>query len=206
MLSKYDVDFKKECFNNYFKEYKVLLKEAYKNCSSVYDSSVGEYVKYFDFQYFKKVEFVHSFQEYDCCRLLDLSRKRKTSRVRKKIESFVKSGNAIFVTITFTDDVLKSTSKETRRRYVARYLKEHSSKYVANIDFGKKNGREHYHAVVTSDLKCDKWPYGAVNVKRTRTRGADVERISKYITKLTNHALKPSTASNSDRLIYSRNV
>lgn len=205
MYSKYDIDFKKECYDKHFKDYKDYLKSNYNNIPSVYDDSVGEYIKNFDFAYYKNLDFINSFPEYDCCRLLDLSRKRKTSRVKKKISSFIESGNAIFVTLTFSDDVLSRTSKLTRRRYVSRYLKEFSSQYVANIDYGGKKGREHYHAVVTDDLVLKKWRYGLINVERTRTKGNDIARISRYITKLSLHSLKSST-TNIDRLIYSRDI
>lgn len=55
---------------------------------------------------------------------------------------------AYFVTLTFKPEVLESTSKQTRRTYIARFLKENTYYYIANIDYGKKNDREHYHAIV----------------------------------------------------------
>ena len=44
----------------------------------------------------------------------------------------------VFGTLTFRNDVLDKTSKETRRRYVARFLNKTTIHYKANIDFGKK--------------------------------------------------------------------
>ena len=71
----------------------------------------------------------------------------RTKRLRSRIEDMLESfDDCTFVTLTFTDEVLKRTSSATRRRYVAYFLKSQSSglPYVANIDFGAQNGREHY--------------------------------------------------------------
>lgn len=134
---------------------------------------------------------------------------RRVQRLRSRIEKLVFSGNAIFATLTFTDNVLSSTSQKTRRRYVARFLKSQSEFYVANIDFGSKNGREHYHAVVFVDpnqgIALNQWrKYGQINVKRVRVSDKSPLRISKYISKLTNHAIKETASCN--HLIYSRDV
>ena len=130
---------------------------------------------------------------------------KRVGRIKKRVKDIVLSGSAIFVTLTFTDDVLKATSDETRKKYIKRYLKENSSIYVANKDFGATNGREHYHAIVSSPTKLNlsQWNhYGAINVKRIRSTTKDLTKVSKYVSKLTNHAIK-ETAQN-QRLIYSR--
>ena len=76
---------------------------------------------------------------------------KRKSTLKKRIRELLLCGHCVFVTLTFTDDCLASTSPETRRRYVARFCKAHSSGYVGNIDFGGKNNREHYHAVILTD-------------------------------------------------------
>lgn len=53
-----------------------------------------------------------------------------------------------FATLTFKPEVLESTSKQTRRTYIARFLKEYTYYYIANIDYGSQKQREHYHAIV----------------------------------------------------------
>lgn len=151
------------------------------------------------------LEYCKEFPPFDCAMRLNKSKKRKTNKVKTKINELVLSGNAIFITLTFNDKTLSKTSPETRRRYVARYLKENCDKYVANIDFGAKKGREHYHAVVSSDLDFTKWhKYGAIKVERVRTSENDLTRVSLYVSKLTNHALK--LGENAPRLIYSRDT
>ena len=52
-----------------------------------------------------------------------------------------------FCTLTFGPEILASTTAETRAIYVKRFLKATFGAYVANLDYGGKNGREHYHAV-----------------------------------------------------------
>lgn len=143
--------------------------------------------------------------EWQLAAAVNQSRYKRVQRIKKKVEEIVLSGSAIFVTLTFTDIVLKATSEETRKKYIKRYLKENSLIYVANKDFGATNGREHYHAIVSSPTKLDlsRWSnYGAINVKRVRSSTKDLVKVSKYVGKLTNHAIK-ETATN-QRLIYSR--
>lgn len=135
------------------------------------------------------------------------SRRKKKERIQTKIEQLVESGKALFLTLTFREEVFMTTSKDTRRQYVRKYLKKYSGLYVANIDYGEDNGREHYHAIVdgVSDLDFKQWfeKYGAIHMRHIRTKNQQAEILSRYITKLTNHTIKNST--NNERVIYSRN-
>ena len=115
-------------------------------------------------------------------------------------------GNCIFLTMTFTDIVLNETSYDSRRRYVREYLKSQGDYYIANIDFGEKNDREHYHAVILAD-KVDYSPwhkYGAIKGQRVNVSVEDAKRLSKYVSKLTNPAIKETTKQH--RVIYGRNM
>lgn len=140
----------------------------------------------------------------DCAlRLID-SEQRKYKKLRDKIDKLVSSGQAIFITLTFTDEILTKTSALTRRRYVARYLKQQSPFYVANIDFSPDKNREHYHAVVSSRCDLSQWVYGFTFAEQVRVHDFDRNRVARYVAKLTNHALKVKQVS--QRLIYSRDV
>lgn len=139
-------------------------------------------------------------KQFDCALRMIESKRRKAQKVRKKITELVLGGNAVFLTLTFTDEVLQKTSQETRRRYVARFLKEVSGDYVANIDFSPDINREHYHAVVIKRVDLKSWSYGFAYAEKVRCHVSDLARVSKYITKLTAHALKVDAT----RLIYSR--
>ena len=127
----------------------------------------------------------------------------RTARLKERIREAVLSGSAWFITITFNPETLSKTNEKTRRVYVSRWLKSLTPFYVANIDYGLKNEREHYHAVITSDQRPPKsWSYGFVDILKVKTTEIDTKRVSKYISKLTNHAIKNTTKSK--RIIYSR--
>lgn len=122
-----------------------------------------------------------------------------------------------FLTLTFSDETLERTSADTRRRYVRRYLAFYGVPYVANIDFGAKNGREHYHAVIGCPVDLDFWnakcgfalsecitpnrwktvPKKYANLspaeQSERMHYDTLVRLSKYVAKLTNHAIKETT-------------
>ena len=128
-------------------------------------------------------------------RKINLASFRRFERLKERIKDYLLSGQCIFVTLTFRDDVLDSTSEETRRQYVSRYLKSISDKYVANIDYGvddRYTKREHYHAVVLIDWISEKWSHGKIHREKVHQKCSE-EKIGKYITKLCNHAIKEST-------------
>lgn len=136
------------------------------------------------------------------------SRQRKAKNLKEKIQFQLEQGTAYFITLTFSDDTLKNTNESTRRKYVTRLLKSISSHYVANIDYGKKKGREHYHAVSNAPITPDLWLYGLTWCQEIGKTDSTAVSIGKYITKLTNHALKDTTNGRSRfrTVIYSRNV
>jgi len=131
---------------------------------------------------------------------------QRVKRLRSRIETMLLNGNCLFLTLTFNDNTLNSTTTETRRKYVRRYLKEFNCPYVANIDFGSKNHREHYHAVINcNEIDLALWrSYGNINVQKVRNNSIELskKRLSKYISKLSNHAIKETTKRSC--LIYSR--
>lgn len=204
MKSKYDNDLKGQVIEKGIITKVVLVKKDlyYNNLIELYDDEQGVFFKttinheWADFVYKNR-----SNEEIDCALLLLESKKRKALKVREKISALVLSGRAVFLTLTFRDDVLQSTTPATRRRYVARFLKSVSGEYVANIDFSPDINREHYHAVITSRVDLNSWVYGFAFAEKMRCHKNDLVKVSKYITKLTNHALKIDAT----RLIYSRN-
>lgn len=140
------------------------------------------------------------------------SKRKKYKRCRHRIEQMVLDGNAWFITLTFSDRTLERTSKDTRRQYVRRNLQKRFEIYVANIDYGTKNEREHYHALVycqhdpTNEIKEFWDKYGFSKIEQVRTTEDDVKRTIKYVVKLTRHALKETTqkGQSTDRVIYSK--
>lgn len=153
---------------------------------------------------------------------------RKSKNVRRRLGGYIIQNGCWFITLTFNDDCLKSTSAQTRRRYVQRWCNENSDQYLANIDFGDpiKNPesleREHYHAIIyrpdgtPPDVKSWEKLCGFVKLggktdnhdhpRQIKAGADDVKRVAKYTAKLSAHALKDSTYSDgkTPRMIYSR--
>lgn len=149
------------------------------------------------------------FDVVDTCRKITKARFERVKRCKFRIKGIVFGGYAFFLTLTFNNEILASTSQETRRRYVSRILKRYCSKYVANIDFGSKNGREHYHAIVECDKESAKmlknaWfrKCGFADFRKIGSKQDDLAKTTKYINKLNAHCFKDSVHMH--RLIYSR--
>ena len=138
------------------------------------------------------------------------SNKNRKYRLSKRIEKMIRTDKAVFLTLTFNDKFFeRETSADTRRRYISRFLKEQCQEYVANIDFGEDNGREHYHAVVVpKNAFIDYVPYNnafdksRIYAEHIKVGNKSLDNITRYIDKLTNHALKEN--GHYKRLIYSR--
>lgn len=148
----------------------------------------------------------------ECEKILHAELQRKT-RLRKKIQTIFDScAVVIFVTLTFNDNVLERSTDKSRRVAVCRWFKDCCLKdvyvpYIANIDFGKENGREHYHGLIgcrvpKSQLEFWQSTYGSIKLETVRISVADKNRLSSYVAKMTNHAMKETTKRS--HLIYSR--
>ena len=116
----------------------------------------------------------------------------KVSRIKKRIKSYQYPH---FITLTINDSNYGLDIK-TYIRTLKRCL-SFAYNYVANIDFGAKNGRLHFHAIVDFPISTKviiDWPYGFVDVKGCYSL------MHKYLYKICNHALKKTAST----LIYSR--
>lgn len=191
MLDYNNFDYVKRVRNFEYQIKKACESKEYEKADLIFDDMIGFIQMLED----KGIELTEDFREYQNYR-------DRVKRARKKIESILAIGPCVFLTLTFTDKVLETTSIDTRKKYVKRFLHTISSDYVANIDFGKENGREHYHAIVQIDkVDFTTWHYGAINGRKI----VFVENpiiLAKYIVKLANHALKLTTKG--FRIIYSR--
>lgn len=149
------------------------------------------------------------------CRAIYNNHKARSNRLRHKIEKWNNIGSLYFITLTFSPEALERSSADSRRTAVRRFLSDFGILFCANIDYGDKNEREHYHAIICTPedlpgswvkdkgvlfLKSflfEPWAqtYGFYNIQRVSLseEKCDAKRISKYISKLTNHALKKST-------------
>jgi hypothetical protein len=123
-----------------------------------------------------------------------LSRSR---RLRKRIEFMLNYPSVFFVTLTL--------AREYSFEYVCKCVKKFLSPfefYVANPDWGKLNGRLHWHCVLVSDfIDHNWWKLGNIDFVRVKGFGSS-SRLSKYVTKLSRHALKDSVQR--QKILYSR--
>ena len=168
--------------------------------------TTGEYVySEMDTQRAEELQLFHrmfNLENWEEARRINNASYRRVQRLKRRIASMLKNGECLFLTLTFTDEVLRKTTEDTRRQAVRRYLKSFGFPYVANIDYGKKNGREHYHAVIQTDyVDYSAYTYGAINGEKIHS-AEDYVKLSKYVAKLTNHAIKQTNKR--QVIIYSK--
>ena len=138
------------------------------------------------------------------CKKINHAEFARSTRLYHRVETLIKPNGGVFLTLTFCDDTLAATTAQTRRKYVTRYLKSLGAPYVANVDFGKRKGREHYHAVIALEKVDYKgWhEYGAIKGEKIAVKDATPMKLGKYISKLSNHAIKATARC--CRVIYGR--
>lgn len=192
------------------KEHRLLLRQAVVGSGLDREWSKAHKKAFFegDTGVLEAIRSTYGEEVYTMAKNVSRSTYERYKRVFAKTSQMVLSGKAVFLTLTFTDEVLFKTSPETRRRYVSRALKAISEVYVANVDYGLKKMREHYHAIVLFDgdgfKETFQWPYGFFDAERVRTSEGDSKATSKYITKLSRHSMKDT--GRAVRLIYSKRV
>lgn len=147
----------------------------------------------------------NDYKDIEEARKVNLASFKRTQRLRQRIEEYLSLGECLFLTLTFTDKVLASTNSQSRKKYVSKCLKMMSNYYVANVDYGKENEREHYHALIVADkVSQEMWRYGNLDWQRVRHNNKSIKALPKYINKLTNHAIKETTKRCC--MIYSKKV
>ena len=207
-------DLLKDISNAQFNEYKdyqlnengVIINDKFHNDNALTIQDILERENY-------------SIECYESFKILSSTRRRKCF-LKDRIISIYNDSVSIdytcyFITLDFSDNFISRTSETTRRRYVQRFLKEHCRHYVANIDYGVDDNytkREHYHAFVSSNNyrnMIHDWHTltgSGINIKKLRVyknMNKTYRRLSMYISKLTNHAIKQSVKRNV--YIYDRN-
>lgn len=148
------------------------------------------------------------------------AKKVKAKRMEQDILKALSKGYGyMFATLTFEYKYINDREPRTRREYVKKYLKQFDG-YIANIDYGSDNGREHYHAIVFMKsekldhletevhrnkknkmnhyIKQDqlpKWKYGISSFEKEyksikKLKDNSPRKLSNYIAKINNHSLK----------------
>lgn len=214
MANKIDYSFKSYILNNY---QKMLIAERKASMFSYSQYLLKNYgIITYSMKQYKKGNFAETFIELeDYCKSTNLLKEFKEcvkinhahyariARLKDRITNILQLGCCSFITLTFNNEVFKTTSIETRRRYVARWCKSFGVPYVANIDYGKHTDREHYHCVLGCVPSCKTWSYGFIDIESIKkTNKNNVVCLSKYVAKLSNHAIKETTKRSV--LLYSR--
>jgi hypothetical protein len=132
---------------------------------------------------------------------------------------FIKSNkDTHWITLTFTDEVLRETTYEQRRLAVREFLYSHGVEFVGTVDYGsgrkymsfsnelrKATWREHYHVLVSNFIDVSSWPLGEqTHIKKTGISDNDIGRISQYISEAS--VLAIAHTEKNTRLIYSRKI
>lgn len=141
------------------------------------------------------------------------------TKLNKHIDFYIKNGDydLIFATFTFDNNSLEMNF-EYRRKKLLKSLKDCPiiDDYILNIDYGKKNEREHYHGLLfvkkgsieykfKKDSKCwyienmpIEYNLGFTTFQKVGNDEKDFKKVSSYVSKLSLHALKVKQK----RLIY----
>lgn len=141
---------------------------------------------------------------FNACERINNARYQKTKRMNRFVQSAFNYHSCVFVTLTFSNETLSRTDETTRRKRVNEFLRPYGC-YAFNLDYGKENEREHYHALVVGCERVDGKPwhkYGAIYCERVANNPNQPHKaLSKYMTKLSNHATKGTTCG---RVTYSK--
>lgn len=142
-------------------------------------------------------------------RLIGIAKNRSMQRyrLRKIVNEWLDHNYQIaFITLNVNDDFL-SKKESVRRKYISKFLSDNCIDYFANVDYSPNTGREHYHACCVlnnnefrSTFKDQKgnqhyqfnnFQYGFNDIQFINN--SDISKISDYVNKLVNHAIKSST-------------
>lgn len=144
-------------------------------------------------------------EQVDECERIRQNRKDQRQKIERHIEYlFSKNYDLYFATFNFNDDALQMKA-DTRKQKVRRLLTQ-CDDYILNIDYGKENEREHYHAIIAfredkfheyenefGKLKFeefDSYDFGFYDLQRIRREGKSKDKLARYIAKLTSHSIK----------------
>lgn len=151
-------------------------------------------------------------------------RKRKYRYFRycaEMVETFADSELCLF-TLTF-DDSIETTTPRTRKRYATAYLNSVCDDYIACVDYGKENGREHYHAVgvLRQNVAFERqkhgrsvyilptvqpWGKGFYTIKPIRNASQTAEKSLRYALKACRYSCKAEDLDDAVKPFHKRGV
>lgn len=162
-------------------------------------------IEYNHFRYLANKEGIEFEENKEYEKILQ-ARYQKVSRIKKRFMYLLTRYDYVwFCTFTFSNDYINKCTR-TKRDLIKSVIDTHDFKYILNIDYGKKNEREHYHCVLATNWNIDvnqyfQSHYPCFTFSHICKKGRyDFESLSKYINKLTNHCIKATTKR--QRLLY----
>lgn len=120
------------------------------------------------------------------------------TRIRKRVKRIIQQEHSYFMTFTLKDQALDLHQRTHIKKITETLASLSVIDYVLNNDYGDKNNRLHYHCVACFSFQLDyttfyeTYKYGAVNCRAIIKK--DLKSITEYLLKLTNHALKKTSA------------
>ena len=202
--------------------YKQRANEILKN-----EKTIINYFKTRDYENFKDIM---SYEDFKKALRIKNRKQGRRKRCYKKLEPiinqyeelFYKKGiycNIVFGTCTFDNNSM-SWKEETRTKKVNKWIKEHFTIALANIDYGKKTEREHHHFIgltfeeLEKTGKKGKKGFDMYEIKDNKNYGLGFEpnleiindfdndkKLSNYLVKLNFHSNKNSTRNRRIRVL-----
>ena len=180
------------------------------------------------YELLKKYGIEFSLREIKAYIQINNNKRQKGCRLKNHISYYMRKGyKLVFATFTFNEDTIKK-DKKYRKETITRTLNKNKNviDYIGNVDYGKENGREHYHYILIlkkdfkpitkiSTIKSKKirkfkevtnlnieYKYGFTTYELIGKEEKDRDKIKNYITKLTLHGMKQEERN---QLITKRN-
>lgn len=128
------------------------------------------------------------------------ARYNKVSRIREHfIYMICRRKYIYFLTFTFNDNYINKCDR-TKKDLIKSCLNDiEDSLYILNIDYGSKTERQHYHCLLATDYPFAddiyfKLTYPCFSyLEKVVFNNKSIDKVCKYINKLSNHACKDST-------------
>lgn len=212
---KIDYQFKSRVLKSGLVDYipKIVKYESFQSGFSNYSSK--DVLSYEEYSFLLN-SFKSTFSEEEITEAKKIYKANLNRKTRlRKVLSLMFQKPCIFLTLNFNDKALKM-KPYVRRKKISDFLNSFNVPYVANIDFGSDSqyidrrgelrqatSREHYHAVLMLPfIDLSLYKYGFAFAEPVRISNTSNKKISSYLSKLVNHAIKESTKQT--RLMYSK--
>ena len=135
------------------------------------------------------------------------------TRCKSRVKEIITQGNPYFMTFTLNNESLDKDMDKLLRSIKKALNELGATQYIINTDYGTKKGRLHFHTVATFPKQLDyitvknekyiansSYLHGHVHLKFISDAQTADSNITKYITKVYNHAHKHTAGV----IIYSK--